>query len=103
MKYQYFVNDEKGIVVCLITDDGKKFRGVSRCNFSAGDTFNEEYGRRIAYARASIARLKWLRKYTYNESDWYLKNMMEWENKGAAITRKLLKAHTSLNTLLGHD
>lgn len=85
---KYFVNAEKGVVVCLIDDcqyDAindflqklgndicfnqqliptkksflpKSFRGIARCNFADGDEFNEQYGKDLAFRRAHSSYTK---------------------------------------------
>lgn len=45
-----FVNEEKGVVVCVVETDLGTFRGKANC--SPKDTFNSVVGKKIAYHRA---------------------------------------------------
>lgn len=59
MRYNYYTNG-KNMVVCTSTYAGKVVRGVAKC--SPDDTFDLEYGKKLAKARCdhkvSIKRFK---------------------------------------------
>ena len=84
---KYIVNEEKGIVVCIISDCeenaialideqlnyalngmdipnkyilNNNYKGIAKC--AAGDTFDEEYGKKLAYKKAYLKYVTALNK-----------------------------------------
>lgn len=59
-----FVNEKKGVVVCVVETDLGIFRGKANC--SPKDTFNSTIGKKIAYNRAlrqaNAASIKFLKE-----------------------------------------
>jgi hypothetical protein len=54
-KIQFRVFKEVGKVECFIfvdEDDTPTYRGISKCNFTEGDVFEETTGKRIAFNKA---------------------------------------------------
>lgn len=101
-KVQYFVNEEKGVVVCVIDDWFKKYRGVARCNRLAGDVFDAEVGRKAAFARANIAKLKVYRRYNLDDLKACHKHQLELIHKMISYENKIAKSTALLNEALGH-
>ena len=54
-------NYEKGVTVCIIKRSSdfyeKRYIGISRCNFSAGDKFDQNFGENLARKRAELKLL----------------------------------------------
>lgn len=48
-KYKYYVTDNK--VIAVSRDGGQSVKGVAKC--CEGDTFNEEYGKKLAAAKCN--------------------------------------------------
>ena len=61
LKYNFYVVDN--MVVCTTKLGQKKFRATAKC--SPEDTFDEEFGRKLAFARLQykIAHYRYLREY----------------------------------------
>lgn len=51
-KYKFIVVEESGKVIAITHDCGKVVRGVAVC--SPGDTFDIDYGKKLAAARANM-------------------------------------------------
>lgn len=80
---RYFVDEDKGVVVCSLRGDNTmiahanrvfkniqltsnlsfsdktEFIGKARCNFDAGDEFDVEFGKKLAFERASKKQEKY--------------------------------------------
>jgi hypothetical protein len=56
MKTKYYINKDKGVVVCIITVDGfyQDLTFVGKASCSPEDEFDENLGKRIANLRAHI-------------------------------------------------
>lgn len=68
--YNYYVNEKKQTVICVLHTNLGEFRGVSKCD--PRDTFDVEFGKELARKRAvlkcneyELSRLKW----QWEESD----------------------------------
>ncbi len=51
---KFYVNEEKGVVVCVLEDIFGRAVGKARCD--KRDVFNEETGKRLALLRAKIKK-----------------------------------------------
>lgn len=56
MNPKYIVNEDQGIIVCILKSHGEMFTGVSRCH--SIDTFNLVKGKKLAYYRADLLARK---------------------------------------------
>lgn len=68
--YNYYVNEKKHTVICVLHTDLGEFRGISKCDLI--DTFDVEFGKELARKRAvlkhneyELSKLKW----QWDESD----------------------------------
>jgi hypothetical protein len=51
-RYKFYVVPEHRMVVAVSTFAGKTYRGIAKCD--PGDTWDEDYGKRLAAARCSV-------------------------------------------------
>jgi len=51
-RYKFYVIPEKQMVIAVSTFAGKTYRGIAKCN--PEDTWNEDYGKRLAAARCGV-------------------------------------------------
>lgn len=88
-----FVNEEKGVVVCVVETELGTFRGKANC--SPKDTFNSVVGKKIAYNRAlrqaNAYSIKTLKECFLNPVEKQIAELSAHMDKSANIISEELK------------
>jgi hypothetical protein len=51
-----FIHPNEKVVVCFLDDGANEFKGISKCNFDAGDEYDIEQGENLALEDAILRR-----------------------------------------------
>lgn len=99
LKYNFYVVDN--MVVCTTKLGQKKFRATAKC--SPEDTFDEEFGRKLAFARLQykIAHYRYLREYQeYNDTIDKMNEIRNYvERKRMIVDERAHELRTASDTL----
>lgn len=104
---KYIIKEKEGIVICILEDNSfnasidspkvKKFKGIAR--LSPHDTFDVEIGKKIAFKKAIIERIRYiieLRKKTMNST---IEKKKSIEEKIEKQTVKINRMKKSINKI----
>lgn len=97
---QYVVNEEKGIVTCILTViprftfcDAPMYKVIGKAQLSPNDVFDVEKGKKVALAKAEIE--------AYNEYKTILTKLLKMYNKEVSQIKDFL--HYKLVNVISHN
>ena len=94
-----FVNEEKRVVTVLIFDDFKnQWVGQARC--SEADTFDKDFGEKLAYLRAKRKMLKYYKRENAVLLEQTLKNLASYKERMAKEINKHQNAIDKTNEVI---
>jgi hypothetical protein len=76
-----FIHPNEKVVVCFLDDGANEFKGISKCNYDAGDEYNIEQGEKLALEDA-ILRRSYCYQLAITKMEDKLNNMLYRQEKG---------------------